>query len=82
MITKKLEQERYRYTRHVRSELHERINHVVQRSRDLPSLYPDVTIANTTLLSGMPAWIDSRSYSKERMVNDHHPVSTSATNGS
>lgn len=50
MITKKLEQERYRYTRHVRSELHERINHVVQRSRDLPSLYPDVTIET-------PLWI-------------------------
>ena len=48
MITKKLEQERYWYTRHVRSELHERINHVVQRSRDLPSLYPDGTIANTS----------------------------------
>lgn len=61
MITKKLEQERYRYTRHVRSELHERINRVVQRSRDLPSLYPDVTIANTSLdqiLQWLYGWIN------------------------
>lgn len=61
MITKKLEQERYWYTRHVRSELHERINHVVQRSRDLPSLYPDVTIANTSLdqiLQWLYSWIN------------------------
>ena len=61
MITKKLEQERYRYRRHVQSELHERINRVVRRSRDLPSLYPDVTIANTSLdqiLQWLHSWIN------------------------
>lgn len=61
MITKKLEQERYRYRRHVQSELHERINRVVRRSRDLPSLYPDVTIANTSLdqiLQWLYSWIN------------------------
>lgn len=61
MITKKLEQERYRYRRHVQSELHERINRVVQRSRDLPSLYPDVTIVNTSLdqiLQWLYSWIN------------------------
>ena len=61
MITKKLEQERYRYRRHVQSELHERINRVVRRSRDLPSLYPDVTIVNTSLdqiLQWLYSWIN------------------------
>ena len=61
MITKKLEQERYRYRRHVQSELHERINRVVRRSRDLPSLYPDVTIANTSLdqiIQWLYSWIN------------------------
>ena len=61
MITKKLEQERYRYRRHVQSELHERINRVVRRSRDLPSLYPDVTIANTSLdqiVQWLYSWIN------------------------
>lgn len=61
MITKMLEQERYHYKRHVQSELHERINRVVQRSRDLPSLYPDVTIANTSLdqiLQWLYNWIN------------------------
>lgn len=61
MITKQLEQERYRYRRHVQSELHERINRVVRRSRDLPSLYPDVTIANTSLdqiLQWLYSWIN------------------------
>lgn len=61
MITKQLEQERYWYKRRVQSELHERINRVVQRSRDLPSLYPDVTIANTSLdqiLQWLYRWIN------------------------